>query len=42
MLEHDFKNIFEEIDSTQDVLEAAEQGKCRELLNEELYLPCHK
>ena len=36
------KNITDEYDPLQDELDTMELGRCKELISDELYMPCHK
>mmetsp|Transcript_10680 Transcript_10680/g.16088 ORF Transcript_10680/g.16088 Transcript_10680/m.16088 type:complete len:481 (+) Transcript_10680:1112-2554(+) len=42
ILDYDHKSTSEEFDPLMDDYEAAELGKCKEVISDELYMPCHK
>jgi len=42
MIDYDHKSSSEDFDPLMDDYEAAELGKCKEVISDEMYMPCHK
>jgi hypothetical protein len=42
LLDYDKKNASDDYDPLMDDYEAAELGRCKEIMDDEMYMPCHK
>lgn len=42
LLDYEYKNTTEEFDPLMDEFDAAELGKCKEIIRDEAYMPCNK
>jgi hypothetical protein len=42
LLDYEYKTLSEDFDPHLNDFEAAELGRCKEIIGDEAYMPCHK